>query len=37
MSSAMGSEATTKWKQKQKEAVMDLDADESGMDTDEGS
>ena len=33
----MGSKATTKWKQKQKEAVMDLGADGSGMDTDEGS
>jgi len=37
MSSAMVSKATTKWKQKKKEAVIDLGADESGMDTDEGS
>jgi len=37
MSSATGSKATTKGKQKQKEAVMDLGADEIGMDLDEGS
>ena len=37
MSSATGSKATTKGKQKQKEAVIDLGEDENGMDTDEGS
>jgi len=37
MSSARGSKAMTKGKQKQKEAVTDLGADESCMDTDKGS